>query len=213
MEVLFFPVKYKKKINFGGADFSKLPKKISICYVVQFSEQIKELIKELRKKRKIIISKKEVLGCSDIAKGKEEAFLYVGTGKFHPINIALKTEKKVFVLNPIPGSLSLLSSKEVRKYEKIRERNKKRFLEAKKVGILVSTKPGQNNLELAKKFAKKIEKKGKEAIIFIADFISLGELENFPQIKCWVNTACPRIIDDVVDSNLEISLVNIEDVF
>ncbi len=72
------------------------------------------------------------------------------------------------------------------------------FLSTDTVGILVSIKPGQENLKQAIELKKKIEKSGKsdkKAFIFIADIISIEELENFT-CKAWINTACPNIIFD-----------------
>ena len=81
------------------------------------------------------------------------------------------------------------------------------FLNSKKVGILVSLKPGQERLKEALKLSKKLEK---EAYLFLFNNISPAEFENFPQIGSWVNTACPRldmesnkiVNADVVDNNL-----------
>jgi len=36
----------------------------------------------------------------------------------------------------------------------------------------------------------------KKFYTFIAETIDLNQLENFPFIECWVNTACPRIAED-----------------
>jgi len=66
-----------------------------------------------------------------------------------------------------------------------------RFLNANKIGILISTKPGQENLKKALEFKKK--QKLKKSYLFIANNIDGAEFENFPQIQSWVNTACPRL--------------------
>lgn len=76
-----------------------------------------------------------------------------------------------------------------------------KFLMAKKVGILVSIKPGQFHprvyagLKEKINFANKIKNKikDKESFIFIGDNFDLNELENFRDINVWINTACPRI--------------------
>ena len=59
-----------------------------------------------------------------------------------------------------------------------------------KIGILVSTKPGQYNLKEAIKIKKQIKK---ESYIFFFNKLEEFELENFPDIEYWINTACPRI--------------------
>ena len=58
-------------------------------------------------------------------------------------------------------------------------------------------KPGQNEMQGGvEKIKEKLEKAGKEVFVFIGDTLNPAELENFPQIDAWVNTACPRMVDD-----------------
>ena len=75
-----------------------------------------------------------------------------------------------------------------------------RFYSAKSYGILVSTKQGQYKL----KKALELQKKLKNSFIFIFNTLNLNELENFPDIDCWINTACPRIEGK--------SIINLEDI-
>jgi len=42
----------------------------------------------------------------------------------------------------------------------------------------------------------KNELKGKKCYIFAFDTLDFWQLENFPFVECWVNTACNRILDD-----------------
>ena len=70
-----------------------------------------------------------------------------------------------------------------------------KFLSSKNIGILVSIKPGQYNLKKA--FALKKKLRDKKCYIFLSDNIGAEQLENFPFIECWVNTACPRIADNL----------------
>ena len=69
------------------------------------------------------------------------------------------------------------------------------FLKADKIGILVSTKPGQENLKKAEMLKKKLNKKGKEVYVFVCDDIDVNQFENF-NIQSWVNTACPGLAKD-----------------
>ena len=51
-----------------------------------------------------------------------------------------------------------------------------------------------------------LEEKGKKCYIFVFDTLDAREMENFPFIDFWINTACPRIADDkdkrnVIDMN------------
>ncbi|HDK42150.1 MAG TPA: hypothetical protein ENG87_02120 [Candidatus Pacearchaeota archaeon] len=64
-----------------------------------------------------------------------------------------------------------------------------RFLNANKVGVLISTKPGQENLKKAIGLKKKLKK---NSYLFITNNIDTREFENFG-LDSWVNTACPRL--------------------
>jgi len=80
--------------------------------------------------------------------------------------------------------------------------NLMKYLHAKTVGILVSTKPGQSGNKInipdvkMKSVLELINRKDKECYIFAFDTLDPSDLENFPFIECWVNTACPRITDE-----------------
>ena len=76
-----------------------------------------------------------------------------------------------------------------------------KFHSSKEIGIIVSTKPGQNKLEEAKKLKNKFPDKNFYFILF--DNIDYNQLENFNFIEAWVNTACPRIEEDVKVLNIE----------
>jgi len=65
-----------------------------------------------------------------------------------------------------------------------------KFLHADKVGILISTKPGQQRLQKAFELKKKFKK---QSYLFISNNINTQEFENFPEIQSWINTACPRM--------------------
>ena len=69
-----------------------------------------------------------------------------------------------------------------------------KFLEATEIGILVSLKPGQNNFKKA--IELKTQLKDKNCFIFVFDTLDFNQVENFPFIQCWINTACSRILDD-----------------
>jgi len=88
-------------------------------------------------------------------------------------------------------------------FTKQRKASKLRFLKAETVGIIVSSKTGQNGIMSALRLKQRTDKK---YYIFGVDTLNYSELQNFPFIQCWVNTACPRIVDEKND------VVNIEDV-
>ena len=198
MKILFIEAKYKGKVNLGKDIIDKLPKRIGLVSTVQFVDNLSSIKKQLEKNNKKIIIGGQILGCdvskADKIKNKVDYFLYIGTGSFHPLGLAYAINKPVFTYSPIDNTLEKISEKEIESYKKRRKGAYIKFLSAKNIGILVSTKPGQNQLKKALALKKKL--KDKNCYIFIADTIDLNELENFPFIEAWVNTACPRIVED-----------------
>ncbi len=205
MKIIMVEGRYKGKINLDNLDASVLPKKIGLVTTAQFLDYIDEIKQHLENNGKIVFVDKikqkyegQLLGCDVGAAEKVQenvnAFLYIGTGKFHPLGIALKINKEVFCYEPISAVLSKIDTIEVEKYNKKRKGTYMKFLEATEIGILVSLKPGQNNFKKAVGLKKQL--KDKNCYIFAFDTLDFGQIENFPFIQCWVNTACNRILDD-----------------
>ena len=167
----------------------KIKKKFGLLSSVQFLPQLKKAKKLL--KNSVIGG--QILGCNiknaAKIKNKVDAFLYIGSAYFHPIEIAIKTKKKVYIANPYTLKISEVDKKEIENFKKQKNGKLIRFYSAKNYGILVSTKPGQYNLESTLKLQKKL----RNSYIFIFNNFNELELENFPNIDFWINTACPRI--------------------
>jgi len=208
------PVSFKKTIL-------KLPEKIGLVTTVQFIGQIKEVKSILEKKdKKVFLGKGkhtayqgQVLGCDvDAAisiEKKVDAFLYIGSGLFHPIAISLKTKKDVFTFNPLTNKFDKVDKKEVEKINKRKKGALIKFLSSKEIGVIVTTKPGQEQLKEAFELKKRFKDKNFYFLIF--DTIDFNQLENFPFIECFVNTACPRIaLDDSIKINK--AIINLEDI-
>lgn len=142
----------------------------------------------------------QLLGCDwsagGVLKDKVDCYLYVGTGNFHPISLAVDTDKKVYVADPefqqvreLTDFKKKLFAQRAAKIEKAKS--------ATKFGILLTTKPGQMRIKLAEKLKQEIESAGKEAEIIVFDNVNPQILINF-KLDAYVNTACPRIpLDDV----------------
>jgi len=175
-----------------------LPKKVGIITTAQHKHKLDEIKKILEKNKIKAEIGGQILGCDVSAakkiKNKVDAFLYVGSGRFHPIGVQLETGKKVVMANPLTDEAKVLEKTEVEMIKKQQKGALIKFLSSKEIGILVSTKPGQNKLKKALELKKKI--KDKNSYIFLADTINPAEFENFPFIECWVNTACPRFADE-----------------
>lgn len=132
----------------------------------------------------------QVLGCCFSAAKETGAdeILFVGTGVFHPIGIALATKARVIALDPLTGTVQDVSGETLlrRRFAMIEKARG-----ADTVGILVSTKSGQNRMDLARRLASLSDK----AAIVIAREVSPDELLNLG-FACYVNTACPRLAYD-----------------
>ena len=138
----------------------------------------------------------QILGCdvgSAASVDKEvDAFVYFGGGLFHPIGALLQTTKPFLSTDPFAGA--------VKRLDEYRETYKKKSrgrilasLNAKNFGILVSTKNGQYNLNLATLFRNRIEKQGLSAAILVSNTFDFESLNNMLEFDAFVNTACPRI--------------------
>ena len=206
MKKIFIPAKSLEKIEIKNPE--KLPAKVGLASSIQFLDQLKEIKKLLESKGKKVELCGQVLGCDATAckNKKVDAFLYVGDGRFHPIAIALQTGKKVYIL--VDGEVSEFDSKIKEEYERRKKAGLSRFYTYEDVGILVCTKPGQNNMKKAVEFKKK--HKEKKCYIFVFNDLDFGQLENFPFVQVWVNTACPRLIDDYEKFNRPV--INIDEI-
>ena len=200
MKTLFIEAKYTGKISLTNEAVSHIPNRIGLLTTVQFAFQIEDIKSQLIGKKVIVPKGKQkhyaqVLGCdvsaSEAIKDKVDAFLYIGSGEFHPLGIALKTGKTVFCFNPLTSEFSEINQKDVENHKKRKKGALIRLISSKSVGILVSTKPGQANLKKAIELKEKLT--DKDCYIFAFDTLNIPELENFNFIDCWINTACPRI--------------------
>lgn len=210
MEQLFIESKYTGKVNIKKLDIEQLPNKIGLATTVQFADCLDDIKKQLKNKKVFFEKAKQkypgqILGCdvssAERIKNKVDAFLYIGTGHFHAIALGL-LGKDVYLLDPFDGNIKKQDKSIVENYQKRKKGAMLKFLNAKNIGVLISTKRGQNypikNIEqLEKKF------KDKKFYYFVADQIDINQLENFPFIGAWVNTACPRLEEDAVLVNVK----------
>lgn len=161
-------------------------KKVGLLASIQFLY----LLKDVKKNFKNGIIGGQVTGCNVSnamkIKNKVDCFFILSEGRFHAIEVARKTKKSVYI-----STGDKITEQEIIDYEKRLTGKKIRFYNAKKLGILVSLKPGQYNLKLAKELKNKL--KNKESYILMADNIDINSLENFSGIDMFINTACSRI--------------------
>jgi 2-(3-amino-3-carboxypropyl)histidine synthase len=137
----------------------------------------------------------QVLGCCYTAARVEDAdeCLFIGTGRFHPLGIALATGKRVIASDPVTGEVFEIDPDPVlrRRFAAITMAG-----DAKRFAVLVSKKPGQRRMDLAMRIKRLGESKGKEMILVYMDNIEPDRLLNLG-VEAAVSTACPRVaLDD-----------------
>jgi len=189
MKNLFIPAKKISKVNkLRISEISKeLPINIAITYSIQYKEQARE-IKSLLGKSHKINSFIQVLGCSrpDFPKSTQ-AILLIGNSRFHATALALETDLPIYILEN--NFLTEITQKDTENFKRKQKASYVKFLHADKVGILISTKPGQQRLKQAIDIKKRLKK---QSYLFICNNINTQEFENFG-LESYVNTACPRM--------------------
>ena len=135
------------------------------------------------------------LSCATSIATLVDCFLFVGSGNFHAIGIALSTNKPVIIADPIQN--------EVRETQEMKDRLLRQrhgaiisASTAKSFGIIVSSKPGQTRMNTAQNLKMLAEKHKKKAYIIILNEITPEKLKGF-NLAAIISCACPRIaIDD-----------------
>lgn len=224
MKLLFIETKAKADIELPQKVMAKLPQRLCLAASVQFSDQLPKIQQQLKKHGidssllKARHSKHigQILGCGyskmEFDADNTNAFLYIGDGMFHPEALLLGSDKDVYTFDP--------STKEFKKLgrqwaERIRKKEKGAllaFLHADRVGVVITVKPGQLGVQVALKevFGLQQQFPEKEFFYLVCDTIDFMQLENFPFVQCFVNTACHRMIDDY--DKFPKPVINIEEV-
>ncbi len=212
MKTLFIETRRKFKdseIKYKLLDGLK-GKTISLAATIQYIDLIPKVKSYLESKNKKVIIKQgahrkaHVLGCNSSALDKSADILLIITdGTFHAINNAIQLQKPIYVFTT--RTLEKIEQKEIDAHNKKTLTKQKKFLTAKTVGLLVSTKHGQHQKTIHK-IKGKIKKLDKEVYIFETDNINTDEFENFPQIQIWINTACPGLARD------DMRIINLSDI-
>ncbi|MGI0055710.1 MAG: diphthamide biosynthesis enzyme Dph2 [Thermoplasmata archaeon] len=140
----------------------------------------------------------QALGCNytgaEAVVEKVDAFVFLGTGRFHPIGLALATDRPVYSLDPLQRTLE----EPIDRGAIVRRRQLlvASVRDAPRWGILVSTFAGQNRSATAQALQLRARRHGRTAEIISFARIDPRDLEG-RAIDAYVNTACPRIaIDD-----------------
>jgi 2-(3-amino-3-carboxypropyl)histidine synthase len=180
-------------------------KNIGLATTVQHSHQFPEMKAFFERNGKHVFAEGgywatkpgQVLGCDAIGiqkvERKVDCIVFVGNGMFHPLAIDVK--KPVFVYNTYDSSVKNVNE-DIERLKKRRKGAIAMALSCKRFGIMVSTKVGQFNLVHAKWARKELRERGFECAILAANELEPITLNNFMTFDCFINTACPRMVDD-----------------
>ncbi len=140
----------------------------------------------------------QALGCNytgaEAVAADVDAFLFLGTGRFHPIGLAFAVDRPVWSIDP----LQELVEPPIDRGTLVRRRQLAvaTARDARRWGILVSTFAGQNRSPTALALQERARSHGREAEILMFDRLDPRDLEG-RALDAYVNTACPRIaLDD-----------------
>ena len=204
-------------------------KRLAVFSAIQFNDKL-DIIKKIIENEgyEFITSKPrrtaelgQILGCDsykdslNLDLSKIDGFIYVGDGDFHPnaLIFAQENERKrkpIISINVVQQIIKVIDDKNLEKYFRKRNGNLLKFHTSKIIGVYVTSKWGQEYMNSAMKLKKMYPEK--DFYFFISDNFLEREMENFPYIECWVNTACPRIgQDDVIRQKK--AVVNIKDIW
>lgn len=217
MDVLFLEAPYSGEVQLYKDTLNYLKKnkyhKVALYASVQFCNNLEKIKEQLQKANITIITSKadrthvqsQLLGCDNYHSSlnlaeKElqeiDAYLYVGDGKFHPLALVYAQKdsavmKEIICNDPMSKKMMIMNIDDIKTKLRRYRGALLKFFSAKTVGVIITVKPGQEHLRpsffLEKKFPDK------KFYYFIDDTVSFSQLENFPFIDVWVNTACPRI--------------------
>lgn len=187
MKTLFIESVRKLDENIDTGEIEKIPGKLHILYSIQYKRLAEKIKEKLGNK---VVKIEQVLGCSII--NPQATLLLISSGRFHAVNIALTTNKPVYIYNS--NKIEKINEKEIEDMKKKQQAKLAKFYASDTIGLLVSTKSGQNKLKEAEKLKQQLESKypDKKFYLFVAETINLNEIENFP-VDIFINFACPGL--------------------
>src|SRR3989344_2423551 len=112
MKTLFIPAKSRISIK-ESLKKVKINGRMGLITTIQFLDQLKLANKILKNS----VIGDQILGCNiknaEKIKDKVDFFLYIGSGRFHPIYVAQKIKKPVYILNPNTNEFSKIDESEI----------------------------------------------------------------------------------------------------
>jgi 2-(3-amino-3-carboxypropyl)histidine synthase len=186
---------------------STLPRRLGLVCSIQHLDLLPALARELEARgftprigrggRRLRYAG-QALGCNYTGAEEVEAdvdgYLFLGTGRFHPLGLAYAVTRPVWAMDPLSGELSEPLDRE----GMIRRRllTIAQAAGARRWGILASSFDGQNRQGMAFALKARAEARGREADILVFDRLDPRDLLG-RALDAYVSTACPRIaLDD-----------------
>ncbi len=236
MDVLFLEAPYSGEVQLGTDTLVYLKKKkyktVALYASVQFCHNLETVKEQLQNANITIITSKpdrthttsQLLGCDNYHSSlnlaekewqKIDCYLYVGDGKFHPLALVYAQKdssimKEIVCDDPLNKNLTIMDQEDIKTILRRYRGSLLRFLQARKVGVISTIKPGQEQLRPSFLLERKFP--DKKFYYFIDDTVSFSQLEDFNFIDVWVNTACPRIgFDD--QEKFQKGVLNLNDAF
>ena len=143
----------------------------------------------------------QVLGCDAGAahniSHKVDAFVFLGSGHFHPSQVS-EAGKKVYVVDPYQEAIWIEPANSLDDETRAEHARVIKHKDKKKWGIITSSKKGQNYMRAVEIAKEKLEKHNKDVYIFVEDRIFESDYKGYG-IDVYVNCACPRMTKDFQD--------------
>jgi len=143
----------------------------------------------------------QALGCNytgaEAVRDAVDAYLFVGSGRFHPIGLAFAVDRPVWSIDPFRSELEA-------PIDRARLIARRQLLvasarDARRWGVLVSSFVGQDRTPTALALQQRARAHGREAELLLSDRVDPRDLEG-RAFDAYVNTACPRIaLDDAAN--------------
>ncbi len=213
MKTLFLEAPFEGKVELCPEALNYLKKKkyqkIAVYASAQFVAQLSSVKQQLEANGFTVVTSKadraqvqgQLLGCSCFRdslnlQDEVDCYLYVGDGRFHPLALVYGQKdnlncKEVICNDPLARKMSLLTINDVKNLLKKYKSALIKFLSLQNIGVIVSIKPGQEQFKSALRLERLFS--DKRFYYFVDNAVSFDQLENFPFIEVWVNTACPRL--------------------
>jgi 2-(3-amino-3-carboxypropyl)histidine synthase len=144
----------------------------------------------------------QILGCNIGDKNNTfrdfDGVISLHAGNFHTRGLLLSINNPILQLDPYSGDIASFGEDERNKIIKERFSQIHKAKNVQNWGVLGSTKIGQYNPSLIKKAENILMRNNKTKITIITENLNYNSLSNITWVEAWVDTACPRLIDDQI---------------